>query len=88
MPKSISLQTLRRHLSRVIGEVSYGKEAYLVESYGRPVAMLMSIDEYERLTTITLEPAATPVRLLTPHLANPAQARDFELDVREEEPHA
>lgn len=88
MPKSISLQALRRNLSRVIGDVSYAKEAYLVETYGRPVAVLLSIDEYQRLQTIPLAPPATPVRILSPRLADRAQARDFELEVVEPGPHA
>lgn len=81
MSKSIALQALRRDLSRVIGEVTYGEQTYTIESYGRPVAVLLSIDAYRRLTAITLEPEARPARIISPRLANPAQAIDFELEV-------
>ena len=88
MAKSISLQILRRSLSQVVGEVSYGKATYIVESYGRPVAVLLSIAEYQRLQTIPLAAPATPVRIISPRLANAAQVKDFELEVVEDRSHA
>ncbi len=85
MAVSIGLQALRRNLSRVIGEVAYGKRTYIIESYGRPTAVLISIDEYRRLTNASLETQTQPARIVSPRLANPAQAVDFELEVVEEE---
>lgn len=88
MPKTIALQAFRRHLSRVMGEVTYGGEIYIIESYGRPAAVLLSIDEYRRLQTVSLEKGAVPARIVSPRLADPAQARDFEIEVVEDDSHA
>ena len=88
MPKTIALQAFRRHLSRVMGEVTYGGETYIIESYGRPAAVLLSIDEYRRLQTISVGEGVTPARIISPRLANPAQAKDFVLEVREDNSHA
>lgn len=84
MSKSIGLEKLRRNLSHVIGEVKYGEQTYIIESYGHPMAVLLSIDEYEQLTTISAERRDQPSRVVTPHLADPSQAVDFELEVVEE----
>lgn len=81
MPKTIGLQALRRRLSQVMGEVAYGKEIYIVKSYGHPAAVLLSVDEYQRLYTMILEPAERPARIISPRLADPTQAKDFELEV-------
>jgi len=84
MSESIGLQALRRKLSQVIGEVTYGRRTYIIESYGRPAAVLLNIDEYRRLTAVPLETQIKPARIVSPRLMNPAQAADFELEVIEE----
>lgn len=86
MSKSIGLEGLRRNLSQVIGEVKYGGQTYIIQSYGSPTAVLMSIDKYQRLTT-SLKPHGEPIHIVSPHLADPAQAADFELEIVEEPPH-
>ena len=81
MPKTIGLQALRRRLSQVMGEVTYGEETYVIKSYGRPAAVLLWVDEYQRLRTIALEPGEHRARIISPRLADPTQAKDFELEV-------
>ena len=88
MAKTIALQAFRRHLSQVMGEVTYGGETYIIESYGRPAAVLLGMEEYRRLQAILLGERATPVRIVSPRLADPSQAKDFELEVVEEGSHA
>lgn len=84
MTESIGLEKLRRNLSQVIGKVRYGSETYIIESYGQPTAVLLSIDEYEQFTSVALEMQGRPARIVSPRLADPAQIEDFELDVIEE----
>jgi len=84
MPKTIALQVLRRRLSQVMGEVTYGRETYIIESYGRPAAVLLSVDEYQRLQTLALELEVQPTRIISPRLADPSQASNFELEVMPE----
>jgi len=88
MPKTIALQAFRRHLSQVMGEVTYGGETYIIESYRRPAAVLLNIDGYRRLQATPLGERVTPARIISPRLANPAQAKDFELEVMVEGTHA
>ncbi len=83
-PKSIALQTLRRDLSRIIGEVTYGGRTYIIEQYGRPAAVLLSIDEFRRLQSEAPEAERQPARILSPHLADRSRVGDFDLQVIEE----
>ncbi len=84
MPKSIAMQTLRRDLSRVMGEVAHGDQTYVIDSYGRPTAVLISVHQFERLTSITIaQRAESPPRMASPRLVDPAKASDFEMVVTE-----
>lgn len=85
MPKTIGMQALRHRLSKVMGEVTYGRETYIIKSYGRPAAVLLGVDEYQRLQAIALEPGEQRARIISPRLADPTQAKDFELEVIPEE---
>lgn len=86
MSKSISLQSLRRNLSQVMGEVAYGGETYIIDSYGRPTAALVNIDAYWRLSGLSAEAQDRPARVVSPRLVDPTKAADFELEVLEEQP--
>jgi len=84
MRKSVAMQVLRRSLSRVVGEVAYGDQTYVIDSYGRPAAVLISVQQFERLTSISLaQPSDAPPRIASPRLADAAQASDFEMEVTE-----
>ncbi len=88
MPKTITLQAFRRSLSRVIGEVTYGGETYIIEGYGHPAAVLLGMEQYRRLKAVSLGEGTTPARIVSPRPADPSQAKDFELEVIEENSHA
>jgi hypothetical protein len=47
--------------------------------------VLMGIGKYQQLTAMPLEPHGKPVRIVSPRLADPAQAADFELEMVEED---
>lgn len=88
MPKTIAMQELRHNLSRVVGEVAYGDQTYVIDSYGRPAAVLISIKQFERLNSIPSDvsvdlPAGVPRRVASPRLAESTQASDFEMEVTE-----
>jgi len=84
MPKTIALQALRRRLTQVMGEVTYGGEIYIIESYGHPAAVLLSVDEYQRLQTVVPETEARRAHIISPRLVDPTQAKDFDLEVAPE----
>ena len=81
MTKTIGLQALHRHLDQVVGDVISEGQTYVIESAGHPAAVLLNIDEYQRLQTAIQVPETSPDRLMSPRLADPAQAADFELEV-------
>lgn len=68
----IGLQALRRDLSRVMGEIAYAKQRYVIESYGKPAAVLLSMTEFEQLVSAARPRADSPtVRVMSPRLVDP-----------------
>jgi prevent-host-death family protein len=49
MPKTISATEARIHFGDVLRGVAERGESFLVERNGKPLAVVLSIDEYERL---------------------------------------
>ena len=54
MVKSISLKELRPKLPKLIEEVDSKMDRYIITKRGRPVALMMAIDDYESMVE-TLE---------------------------------
>lgn len=48
MTKQVSVAELRANLSYLIGSVYYGKKHVIVERKGKPMAVLISPEQYER----------------------------------------
>jgi len=49
MTKSISLKNLRPKLPKVITEIDSKMDRFIITKRGKPVALMMSIDDYEGL---------------------------------------
>lgn len=49
MTKSISLKKLRPNLPKVIEEIVSKMDRFIVTKRGKPVALIMSIDDYESI---------------------------------------
>lgn len=45
----VSIDQLRTNLSELMGRVMYGKDRIFIKKYNREAAVLLSIDEYEKL---------------------------------------
>jgi len=84
MGKAIALEALRRRLSDVVREVAYGHETYTITTYGRPTAVLIGMERYECLTGEPGDVSGAGGRVPSPHLADPNQAKDFQLQVTNE----
>jgi len=41
--KNVSVADTRQHLSEILGQVAYGREAFVITKKGRPMARLMPI---------------------------------------------
>lgn len=53
MKNIVSIDELRTNLAELIGRVMYGKNRIVIKKYNREAAILLSIDEYEKLVDPT-----------------------------------
>jgi len=49
MQNVVSIDELRTNLAELIGKVMYGKDRIVIKKYNRDAAILLSLDEYEKL---------------------------------------
>ncbi|MFA5144015.1 MAG: type II toxin-antitoxin system Phd/YefM family antitoxin [Candidatus Omnitrophota bacterium] len=49
MTKSVTLKTLRPRLPQIIDEIDSKMDRFIVTRRGKPVAMIMSVDDYESI---------------------------------------
>jgi len=49
MTKSVTLKNLRPKLPRIIDEVDSKMDRFIITKRGKPVAMIMSVDDYENI---------------------------------------
>lgn len=53
MNQTIGMMEAKSKLAELVGRVAYGGQRYILERRGRPMAMLISIEEYEQLQAQT-----------------------------------
>ena len=46
MSKKVSVSTLRTQIKRILNEVEYGQTEYVVEKFGEPTAVIISMEDY------------------------------------------
>lgn len=66
--QTIGMMEAKSKLAELVGRVAYGGQRYILERRGRPMAMLISIEEYEQLQAQTEEARATHPSPLPPEL--------------------
>lgn len=49
MTKNVTLKTLRPRLPKIIDDIDSKMDRFVITRRGRPVALMMSIDDYESL---------------------------------------
>ena len=49
MSQVVSMVEAKSRLAELVGQVKFGGKQYILERRGRPMAMLISIEEYEQL---------------------------------------
>lgn len=50
---SVSVDEFRSNLATILGRVMYGKDKIIIKKYNREAAVLLSLDEYEKITDPT-----------------------------------
>ncbi len=49
MSQVVSMVEAKSRLAELVGQVKFGGKQYILERRGRPMAMLISVEEYEQL---------------------------------------
>jgi len=62
MLKTITTSDLRTHVKRVLNEVGYGGVQYLVEKFGEPTAVIISVDDFQLLQAAKRQQATDSLR--------------------------
>lgn len=66
MDKSIGMAQAKSKLAELVGRAAYGGERFILQRRGQPMAVLIGVDEYERLRR--QERDSSSARVLPPEL--------------------
>ncbi len=80
MEKTIGAFEARRMFGQLIEEAFYKKDAFIIERSGRPMAVLVSIDDYQRWQQLGKEQFLTLLHAAQKRNAK-APAADLERDI-------
>ncbi|MBI2455941.1 MAG: type II toxin-antitoxin system Phd/YefM family antitoxin [candidate division NC10 bacterium] len=76
MVKRMSAKEARERFAELLGQVHYGKDTVIVEKQGKPVAAVISMEEYKRFTEARTEPFRVLDRIWARNRsADPAQVQ-------------
>ncbi len=50
MERIVGMAEAKSKLAELVGQVKYGRDHYILERRGQPMAVLVSVEEFERLT--------------------------------------
>jgi len=76
MVKRMSAKEARDRFAEILGQVHYGKDTVIVEKQGKPVAAVISMEEYARFTEARTEPFRVLDRIWARNRnADPAQVQ-------------
>lgn len=68
MIQVVGMVEAKSKLAELVGQVKYGGKRYVLERRGRPMAMLVSVEEYEQLQTQRSADAKVRISSLPPDL--------------------
>ena len=86
MTKNVSLKSLRPRLPKIMAEVDSKMDRFIITKRGRPVALLMSIDDYESiLETLDILSNSNLMKNIKKAKADVKAGRVVSLDVIERE---
>ena len=68
MSQVVSMVEAKSRLAELVGQVKFGGKQYILERRGRPMAMLVSVEEYERLRAQGAATAESRPSSLSPEL--------------------
>ena len=68
MSQVVSMVEAKSRLAELVGQVKFGGKQYVLERRGRPMAMLISVEEYEQLRAQGAVAAESGLSSLSPEL--------------------
>jgi len=74
MNQVVGMVEAKSKLAELIGQVKYGGKRYVLERRGQPMAMLISVEEFERLRASAPEAGAAADSSLPPELLRRQEA--------------
>jgi prevent-host-death family protein len=74
MDQAVGMVEAKSKLAELVGQVKYGGKRYILERRGRPMAMLISVDEFERLRASAASANAATDSSLPPGLVRRQEA--------------
>lgn len=74
MGQIVGMAEAKSRLAELVGQVKYGGDTYILQRRGQPMAVLVGVDEFERLQAASLQPGAGTDSPLPPALLRRQQA--------------
>lgn len=68
MKQAIGMAEAKSKLAELVGQVKYGGKIFVLERRGQPMAILMGVDEFDRLQRTSGQPDGVVSSPLSPHL--------------------
>jgi len=73
MEQVIGMAEAKSRLAELVGQVKYGGETFVLQRRGQPMAVLVGVDEFERLQAASARPGTDPLSPLPPALLHRQQ---------------
>ena len=70
----IGMTEAKSRLAELVGQVKYGRKVFILQRRGQPMAVLIGVDEFERLQTSAARPRGGVQSPLPPELLHRQQA--------------
>lgn len=61
MERVVGMAEAKARLAELVGQVKYGGETFVLQRRGQPMAVLVGVDEFERLQTASARTGADPL---------------------------
>lgn len=68
MEQAVGMAEAKSRLAELVGEVKYGKKTFILQRRGQPMAVLINVDEFERLLSSATRSALDARSPLPPEL--------------------
>ena len=68
MKQTIGMTEAKSKLAELVGRTKYGKQVFILQRRGQPMAVLISVEEYERLKAVVTQRGKNSSSLIPPNL--------------------